>query len=41
VTALFQAASRFGEVRRARRALAVGQGSWTVRQESFFQRFQF
>jgi hypothetical protein len=28
-------------VRLARRALAVGQGSWIARQEAFFQRFQW
>lgn len=41
LTACFEAAGRLGEVLETRRALAVGQGSWTARQESFFQRFQW
>ncbi len=39
VAAFLEALSRFREVRSARRALGVGQGSWTARQEAFFQRF--
>jgi GT2 family glycosyltransferase len=39
--ALCEAIGRLSEVRLARRALAVGQGSWIARQEAFFQRFQW
>jgi GT2 family glycosyltransferase len=36
-----EALARFGEVREARRLLAVGQGSWIERQEAFFDRFRW
>lgn len=39
--ALFQAVSRWVEIRRARHALGVGQGSWVLRQEEFFRRFDW
>ena len=38
---LVSALARWGEIRRARQAMAVGQGSWTLRQEAFFRRFQW
>lgn len=38
---LFEALARLGQIRSARRALAVGQGGWVERQESFFQRFHW
>lgn len=38
---LFEALARWSEIRRARQAMAVGQGTWTVRQEAFFHRFQW
>ncbi len=41
LSALVQAVARLGDVWRARRALAVGQGSWTARQELFFRQFRF
>lgn len=41
VAALLDAIARLGEVRRSRRTLAVGHGSWTTRQESFFRRFEW
>ena len=37
--ALVEALARLRPVATARRALAVGQGTWTTRQEAFFQRF--
>jgi N-acetylglucosaminyl-diphospho-decaprenol L-rhamnosyltransferase len=39
--ALFEALTRWGEIHRSRRAMAVGRGSWTIRQEGFFHRFQW
>lgn len=39
--ALVEALARFGQVRIARRALAVGGGPWIARQEAFFQRFHW
>ena len=39
--ALFDALARLGKVVEARKALAVGQGGWTIRQEAFFERFRF
>lgn len=38
---LVEALARLGPVLDARRSLAVGQGSWGARQESFFQRFRW
>ncbi len=38
---LLSALRRWSDVRLARRALAVGQGSWIERQEAFFRRFQW
>jgi GT2 family glycosyltransferase len=38
---LLSALSRWPEVHRARQKMAVGQGSWTLRQEAFFRRFQW
>src|SRR5262249_41027788 len=38
-TALVEALVRLGSVLRARRALAVGRGGWTSRQEAFFRQF--
>ena len=35
------AALRLGSIRRQRRHLAVGQGSWILRQEAFFHTFRF
>ncbi len=40
-TGLFGALSRGSRVLAARRALAVGQGSWVERQEAFFRRFEW
>jgi GT2 family glycosyltransferase len=37
--ALIEALRRLAEVRSARRAQAVGRGSWVARQEAFFRRF--
>jgi GT2 family glycosyltransferase len=39
--ALVEALSRLRQVGAARRALAVGQGSWTRRQEAYFERFRW
>lgn len=39
--AFFEAVCRLREVSSARRALAVGQGNWTARQEAFFERFRW
>ncbi len=39
--ALGEALKRLGEVRAARRGLAVGRGGWVVRQEAFFRRFRW
>jgi GT2 family glycosyltransferase len=39
--ALAGAAARLGPVLAARRALAVGRGSWPARQEAFFRRFRW
>lgn len=39
--AFWDAARRIGQTRRARRALAVGVGDWSARQESFFREFQW
>lgn len=39
IAAFGEAVLRLAAVRSARRRLAVGQGSWTTRQEAFFQRF--
>jgi GT2 family glycosyltransferase len=39
--AFVEALARLRQVGAARRALAVGQGSWTRRQEAFFQRFRW
>jgi GT2 family glycosyltransferase len=36
-----EAIARLPQVRATRRLLAVGQGDWTVRQESFFQTFRW
>jgi N-acetylglucosaminyl-diphospho-decaprenol L-rhamnosyltransferase len=41
LTALMEAVSRLGTVRATRRALGVGEGSWTARQEAFFRRFSW
>jgi GT2 family glycosyltransferase len=38
---LFEALARLGQIRSARRSLAVGQGGWVERQESYFQRFRW
>jgi GT2 family glycosyltransferase len=35
------ALQRRGEIRSSRKLLAVGQGSWTERQEAFFRRFEW
>jgi GT2 family glycosyltransferase len=39
--ALVEAMGRLGTVRAARRAGAVGRGSWGIRQEAFFRRFEW
>jgi GT2 family glycosyltransferase len=39
--AFVEALARLGEIRSMRRALAVGQGGWLDRQESFFRRFRW
>jgi GT2 family glycosyltransferase len=39
--ALAEALARLGSVRRARRALAVGQEGWITRQEAFFRQFDW
>lgn len=39
--AVLEALARLGRIWSARRALAVGQGSWVERQEAFFQRFRW
>lgn len=39
--ALGEAVARLGSVLSARRALAVGRGAWTARQEAFFERFRW
>lgn len=39
--ALLEALARLGDVRSARRALAVGGGHWIDRQEAFFQQFRW
>jgi GT2 family glycosyltransferase len=39
--ALFEAFAHLGQVRAARRALAVGHRGWYARQESFFRQFQW
>jgi N-acetylglucosaminyl-diphospho-decaprenol L-rhamnosyltransferase len=39
--ALLDALARLGPALAARRALAVGQGGWTARQEAFFRRFRW
>ncbi len=39
--AFIEALGRLRKVLEARRALAVGRGGWTVRQEAFFERFRF
>jgi len=36
-----EALGRLGPVLSARRSMAVGRGSWSVRQEEFFRRFQW
>lgn len=41
VPSLLEAVARLGQVRAARRALCVGQGSWIDRQESFFRTFHW
>ena len=41
VTALAAAVARLGAVLSARRALAVGRGGWTARQEEFFRQFRW
>ncbi|MGC8638619.1 MAG: glycosyltransferase [Isosphaeraceae bacterium] len=41
VRGLFEALACWSEIRRARRSMAVGHGSWTLRQEAFFHRFQW
>jgi GT2 family glycosyltransferase len=40
-SALVGAAARLGPVLAARRALAVGRGSWSTRQEAFFRQFRW
>jgi GT2 family glycosyltransferase len=39
--AFLEALDRLRAVRSGRRALAVGRGTWTMRQESFFRRFRW
>ncbi len=39
--AFVEACRRLGPVIKARRALAVGQGSWNTRQEAYFERFRW
>jgi GT2 family glycosyltransferase len=39
--ALAGALARLGSVLQARRALAVGQGGWTAKQEAFFRQFNW
>lgn len=39
--AMRDALARLGSIRSTRRALAVGRGDWVVRQESFFEQFQW
>jgi len=39
--ALLEAAARLRDVLTARRALAVGEGNWTARQEAYFERFRW
>jgi GT2 family glycosyltransferase len=39
--ALGEAVARLGSVLSARRAMAVGRGPWTARQEAFFERFRW
>lgn len=39
--AMVEAAARWNEVLRARRALAVGGGDWIARQEAFYRRFRW
>jgi GT2 family glycosyltransferase len=41
VVACFEALRRLKQIRSTRRALAVGQGNWSKRQESFFRQFQW
>jgi N-acetylglucosaminyl-diphospho-decaprenol L-rhamnosyltransferase len=41
VLGLVSALARWSEILRARRAMAVGQGTWTLRQEAFFRRFEW
>jgi N-acetylglucosaminyl-diphospho-decaprenol L-rhamnosyltransferase len=41
IAAFLEALMRLGDVALARRALAVGQGDWTARQEAFFERFRW
>ena len=41
VVALADALGMIDDVLQARRALAVGQGSWSVRQETFFREFRW
>ncbi len=41
VIACFEALKRLKQIRSSRRALAVGQGNWSKRQESFFRQFQW